>query len=131
MRTRALALLALLVVVSGCGSSSPGVRLGSVDEVAGRVTDNPDGLVILDVRTAEEFVETRIDGAVPIDFNLPDFGTRVASLNRSVPYVLYCRTGNRSEAAATIMKDLGFEDVIELDGGIVAWAAAGKPMVSG
>ena len=44
---------------------------------------------------------------------------------------MYCRSGNRSAGAREIMRDLGFEEVYEIDGGIADWVQAGLPIVSG
>jgi rhodanese-related sulfurtransferase len=101
------------------------------EEAAATIEAAPDGLVILDVRTPEEYAEARIEGATLLDFYRPDFAERLAELDRDVPYVLYCRSGNRSDQAFAMMRDLGFTSVQDVDGGIVAWMDAGLPVVSG
>lgn len=107
-----------------------GIRLVEPDEAAAIIADAPDDLVILDVRTAEEFDEGHLDGAVMIDFYRDDFADEVAKLDPDVPYVLYCRSGNRSGSAQAIMTDLGFTTVDEVNGGVLAWEAAGLPLVT-
>lgn len=132
MRRSAFILLALLALVaSACGgaTATDGVRLVDASSAAESV-DQP-GTVVLDIRTPQEYAEARIDGAVNIDFYATDFADSIAELPRDASYVMYCRSGNRSAEAAKLMKDLGFEDVSELDGGILSWANAGLPMVSG
>lgn len=148
-RRLAAFLLATMIAVS-CGSSAdtetgsadtepsgaesadaPGVRVVSVDEGAAIVNDPPDDLVVLDVRTPDEFAEAHIEGAVLIDFYEADFADQIAALDRDVPYVLYCRSGNRSSGAREMMNDLGFADVADIDGGILSWSAANLPVVSG
>ncbi len=108
-----------------------GTVMVSPEEAAATIEAAPDGLVILDVRTPEEFAEARIEGATLLDFYRPDFAERLAELDRDVPYVLYCRSGSRSDQAFTMMRDLGFTSVQDVDGGIVAWMGAGLPVVSG
>lgn len=93
--------------------------------------DPPEGLVVLDVRTPDEFAEARLDGAIMIDFYEDDFATQLAELDPNASYLLYCRSGNRSGQTALLMEELGFTDVADVDGGIVAWNAAGLPTVSG
>ena len=88
----------------------------------------PEGLIILDVRLPEEFAEARIPGAVNIDSYAEGFVNRLAQLDRTTPYVLYCRSGNRSGSVVPIMEDLGFQEVYDVDGGIVAWSEAGLPL---
>lgn len=117
------------------GASAPasvaaGITLISADGAAATITTAPDDLVILDVRTAEEFDEGHIEGAVMIDFYQGDFADRLAELDPDVPYVLYCRSGNRSGQTATIMEELDFQSVQDVDGGALAWQAAGLPLVT-
>lgn len=89
----------------------------------------PAGLVVLDVRTPEEFAAGHLDGAVMIDFQSPSFAADVVALGEDTPVFVYCRSGNRSAQAVAAMVQLGFTDLTELDGGIVAWEAAGLPLV--
>ncbi len=107
---------------------SAGVRVVSVEEAAAIAENPPSDLVVLDVRTAEEFAEGHLEGAMMIDFYADDFADQLAALDPSVPYLLYCRSGNRSDQAAAMMSDLGFVDVADVDGGIAAWTANGLPV---
>jgi phage shock protein E len=116
---------------SSSDAEAAGIRLVSATEGAALQTDPPDDLVILDVRTPEEFAEVHLDGAVMIDFYEADFADRLGELDPEVPYLLYCRSGNRSGQTTAIMGDLGFTDVADVDGGIVAWSGAGLPVVNG
>lgn len=65
-----------------------------------------------------------------IDVTSPDFEAQVAELDRDQPYVLYCRSGNRSVTARQVMADLGFTDVADIEGGITAGVAEGQPVVT-
>jgi rhodanese-related sulfurtransferase len=71
-------------------------------------------LVILDVRTPEEFSEIRVKGSQNIDWNGPDFKERVLKLDKNASYKVYCRSGNRSGRAMELMISLGFKDVENL-----------------
>jgi rhodanese-related sulfurtransferase len=130
--------LCLALLAAGCGddtdaaesAETPGVRLVSVQQAADIQADPPTDLVILDVRTPEEFAEAHIDGAMMIDFYLDDFADRLADLDPEVPYLVYCRSGNRSGQAVAIMEELGFADVADVDGGITTWFDAGLPTVT-
>ncbi len=116
---------------SGAGDSAGGVRVISPDEAFDTVFESPpDGLVVLDVRTPEEFAEQRLPDAVMIDFYEPDFADRIEDLDRDATYVLYCRSGNRSGQARELMEELGFSDVRDVDGGIVSWLDNGHPFVT-
>ena len=61
------------------------------------------GTIVLDVRTPAEFAAGHLPGAVNIDVEAPDFGTRIAALDASLPYAVYCRSGNRSGVALAAM----------------------------
>jgi len=108
-----------------------GIRVVEPEQAAATIDDPPDDLVILDVRTQAEFDEGHIEGAVILDFYRDDFAVELAKFDPEVPYVLYCRSGNRSSGTREIMADLGFESVEDVDGGIVGWQEAGLPVVTG
>ncbi len=86
------------------------------------------GTVVLDVRTPAEFADAHLAGAVNLDVNAADFRTKLSAFAKDVPYAVYCRSGNRSGTALTVMKGLGFTNTYHLGGGIQAWTAAGGPM---
>ena len=79
-----------------------GIRVVSAEEAAATIAAAPENLVILDVRTQEEFDEGHIEGAVMLDFYRDDFAEALAEFDPDVPYVLYCRSGNRSSGARAI-----------------------------
>ncbi len=85
-------------------------------------------IVLIDVRTAEEMQSGFIAGAENMDFNSPDFHSALSSMNQSKTYFVYCAVGKRSGKAAGMMKEMGFQHVITLDGGLKAWKAAGLPV---
>lgn len=53
------------------------------------------------------------------------------ALKSDEPVLVYCRSGRRSGLAMTALKEAGFTDIRSLDGGIVAWQDAGKPVIKG
>lgn len=83
--------------------------------------------VLLDVRTAKEFSEERIEGAVMVDYLSPSFRDEVAKFDRSKSYLVYCRTGHRTKGAAKVMRELGFRNVSVIAGGITKWKEGGFP----
>jgi rhodanese-related sulfurtransferase len=76
--------------------------------------------VLLDVRTPGEFREGYIPGAKNIDV-MGDFHGRIANLDKSKTYYVYCRSGGRSGRACQIMLGEGFEKVYNLGTGIMGW----------
>ncbi|WMW64961.1 rhodanese-like domain-containing protein [Nitratidesulfovibrio liaohensis] len=87
-----------------------------------------DAFMVLDVRTPGEFSEGHLQGARNIDFTSPEFRDRVRSLNRNRTYLVYCRSGNRSTKALEVFRELGFTSVLHMNGGTLAWNAAGLPL---
>jgi rhodanese-related sulfurtransferase len=85
--------------------------------------------ILVDVRTSDEFEEGHLENAVLIDFLGDDFKTKVAKLDKAKPVFVYCGTGRRSGNASKIFIELGFTQVFDLDGGINAWADAGKKLL--
>ena len=85
--------------------------------------------VVLDVREPEEYEHGHVPGAI----NLPqaDLVSRLAELPRDCPLVLICRSGARSLRAAQFLRQVGFEQVMNIQGGTEAWRAAGKPLALG
>lgn len=74
--------------------------------------------VMLDVRTPSEFQAGHIDKAVNIDFENQTFLSEIKKLDSSKTYFVYCRSGNRSGQAISVMKANGIKDIYELQGGL-------------
>lgn len=86
-----------------------------------------DEIQLVDVRTPEEFKTGHIKDAENIDYNNENFKSKISSLDKSKPVLVYCRSGKRSANAAEIMKELGFTKIVSLDGGMISWEAANLP----
>jgi rhodanese-related sulfurtransferase len=99
-----------------------------VKEFSEKITE--EGVRILDVRTPDEISEGYIEGAQFVDFYHEDFKIEIDSLNKEFAYAIYCRSGKRSSQAMEIMQEFGFENLYNLEGGIIEWTNAGMPVVS-
>lgn len=130
MRRLAALVIALALALAACGGGTAAVTQVEPVEAA-ELIESTDDLVVLDVRTPEEVAAGAIPGAINIDLSSPDFSARVADLDPTLPYLVYCRSANRSAQAVAVMADLGFTDLYEMAGGIISWANAGGPVVSG
>lgn len=82
--------------------------------------------VWIDVRQPEEWAEGTIPGVQRI--SLADLPSRLDHLDKSRTYVMVCRSGGRSGRAAALMAGQGFEKILNFDGGMLAWYAAGYPL---
>ena len=130
MKTQIKITLALfsLVLIASCSNkteeaSNKIVAVTDFDKVQ---SENED-LVILDVRTPEEFSEGHIKDAILINFMGDDFQNKIENLDKSKTYLLYCKAGGRQEKASIQMESMGFENILLLDGGMTSWLAEGKP----
>ncbi|MEV4881748.1 thioredoxin fold domain-containing protein [Chitinophaga ginsengisegetis] len=87
------------------------------------------GVQVFDVRTAGEFSTGHLPHALQADYTKKEeFKDRVQYLDKKKPVYIYCLSGGRSAAAAKWMRENGFANVVELDGGINAWKRAGKQL---
>ena len=93
-----------------------------------RIREGDPDFVILDVRTQKEFEIARIEGSVNLDYHSATFEADLEKLDRKKTYLVYCLVGVRSRGAARIMGRLGFEDVINMIGGISQWHREGLPI---
>ncbi len=84
---------------------------------------------VLDVRTAGEVAQGKIEGAVEIDFYSSDFLVQVNQISKDQEVYVYCAVGARSEEAARMLIQQGYTKVYHLQGGIQGWAQQGLPMV--
>ena len=78
-------------------------------------------IVLIDVRTHEEFLAGHIEGAINIDVTAADFASIINQFPKKGPVYLYCRSGKRSTRAANQMKTMNFKKIVELEGGYLAW----------
>lgn len=85
-------------------------------------------VVLLDVRTDAEVARGVIAGTRHIVLN--DLPGRLGELERDAVTVVYCQSGGRSAQACAYMAAQGFGKLHNLQGGILAWLRAGRPMVN-
>lgn len=120
------ALLVMGLTLTGCSSGTLATEKLGIEEFAEKITDT--SITVLDVRTPMEFAQGHIDRAVNIDFQGSEFEKKVLNLDKDAPIAIYCRSGNRSSQAVKVMEKLGFTNLYDMDGGVIDWAAANKPL---
>jgi rhodanese-related sulfurtransferase len=84
---------------------------------------------ILDVRTAGEVAQGKIEGALVIDYYSSNFLDQVRQLPKDQEVFLYCAVGARSEEAARLLVQQGYTKVYHLQGGIQGWSQEGMAVV--
>ncbi len=107
-----------------------GIRIINAAETKELLEQPPEGLVVLDVRAPEEFNAGRLSGATMINIYEASFADEVLALDRSVPYLVYCKAGSRSRSAVEFMAANGFTDVADFGGGWLQWSASGGSVES-
>jgi rhodanese-related sulfurtransferase len=100
------------------------------DEAQKLISEKKD-LVVLDVRTADEFEKGHIAGAKNLDFFGDDFAAQLKGLDKSKEYLVHCASGARSGKTVKEMTAENFLHVYHMNGGFHAWEEAGKPVQAG
>lgn len=118
----------IITFISGCSSSRnidtsemQTSVLHSINVVSAKEMIQNNNPIILDVRTPEEFREGHLENSINIDVNADDFTKEIAHLDKNANYLVYCRSGRRSLLAIQVMKDQGFTNVTNMEGGYNAW----------
>jgi thioredoxin 1 len=86
-------------------------------------------IVLLDVRTPEEYQTGHIKNAIDLDYRNATFSDQIRKLDPSKTYLIYCRSGRRSASTIDSLKKLGFTQLYDLKGGINAWKTEKLPIV--
>lgn len=121
-------LLTTLGLTSACGQAQKNYEDVDVKGFSELIEDS--GVVLLDVRTADEYAEGHIEGAVLIDQGQDDFVEKVkATITTDKQIAVYCRSGRRSANAANRLAAEGYK-CVNLQGGILAWKEAGMPVTT-
>lgn len=98
----------------------------NIDAAAFEIKINEPGVVLLDVRTPEEFQQAHIAKAINLNIYNEYFISDISALDKAKSYAIYCRSGKRSQDACQIMAELGFTNTYNLTGGIIEWVEAKK-----
>ncbi len=136
MKRLLLVLLVIAVTLTlGCAKTSPEITADITpqpSQIIADITtdqaftliqenqDNPD-FFIIDVRTQAEFEQGHIENAINIDYYSDTFQDELNNLDKDKTYLVYCKVGGRSKDALAIMKELGFMEAYNMQGGIDQW----------
>jgi phage shock protein E len=129
----------MMAVFGGCaagtdtGGSAKDIQANVLQEIPVReaksLLASPSARTVIDVRTPEEYTTGHLANALNIDYKAASFREEIGKLDKSKPYLVYCRSGKRAAEAVKIMDGLGFTDVKNLAGGILAWQSEGGAVV--
>lgn len=77
---------------------------------------------LIDVRTPNEFNQGSLDGALNMDFRSQNLENQLNTLDKTKPVFIFCQAGGRSGKCYKKMKDMGFSEVYDMEGGYGAWS---------
>lgn len=124
---RGMFLLLLAMILASCGKAvpqqsgeaGPAYQTITAEEGKAMLEEDP-GIILLDVRTPEEFAEGHIPGAIRItDSELEAEAPRQLP-DKDAKILVYCRSGRRSQASAQKLTDMGYTQIYDM-GGIIDW----------
>lgn len=105
---------------------SASVDAGSFGDVttkkASSMISSKKGLIILDVRTPEEYAKGHLINARLMNFYEPTFKDQLKTLPKDRTLLIYCKSGRRSAETLAMMKSLGFKSAYNMLGGFDAWS---------
>ncbi|AZA92941.1 Thioredoxin C-1 [Chryseobacterium nakagawai] len=119
-----------LILLTGCGKAQNNKSESSLPaiEFSKKLGQTKD-VQLVDVRTPGEFRNGHLKNAMNIDWSADDFNEKSKALDKSKPVFVYCMSGPRSMAAAAKLKEMGFKNVYEMQGGMMKWRNASLPEV--
>lgn len=85
-------------------------------------------IVLLDIRTKEEFDKGHLENAVSMDYSQPGFPAEVEKLERSKRYIIYDTNGKKNMNTLELMKELRFDKAHAVIGGLDEWKKQGLPL---
>jgi rhodanese-related sulfurtransferase len=119
-------LLAVLGMTSACGQKN--YEDVDVSGFAELITDS--SVIVLDVRTADEYGDGHIERAINIDVKKDDFLQKAkAAIPTGKTIAVYCRSGRRSANACGKLSSVGYK-CVNLKGGVLAWMDEKKPVIT-
>lgn len=133
LRSMAFGMAVLLLVTSCAQEASPPAGTGNISaaELSERLENNSAPL-ILDVRSASEFADGHIPGAINIAHDQftekPDTAFAALSAGKSDEIVVHCVSGRRASAAVTALTAAGYGNVRHLEGDFQGWQAGAYPV---
>jgi rhodanese-related sulfurtransferase len=125
MKKLIAALFVSSLFLTGCSTGASSASVTNLGAAEFLTEAEVQGVVLIDVRTPGEFSEGHIVDALNIDVQSSSFQSEIAALDKNATYALYCRSGNRSGAAADIMAEAGFTKILNAQVGFVDLVNAG------
>ena len=119
----------ILLVIFFLGSYLHANELWSVTQLKTKIDQSSEPLVLLDVRTIEEFETGRIKNSINIPHEILLSNIDLVSQYNDEQLVVYCRSGKRASLVIEALEKNGFTNVVDIEGDILAWSEANYPLV--
>jgi len=130
-----LSIAALLIAffIASCNNKKPSKTITEFGEInvviPSEFEEKSKNQLIVDIRTPQEFAQGHIEGAININLFDKNFTEQFSEFNKSEPIFLYCKSGMRSSKATEKLEALGFQNIYDLQGGIINWTKNNKPII--
>ena len=132
IHSKIILLTFVLISFIACGQKEKGKSNNTNSDQASISLISPSDLnnvnkdiLLIDVRTPQEFASGHLENAVNINYFDSDFTAQLKTLDKNKTVYLYCKSGRRSANAAEKLEDMGFVKIYDLEGGILNWQAKG------
>ena len=119
----------ILLGIFFLGSNLYAKELWSVTQLKTKIDQSSEPLVLLDVRTTEEFESGRIKNSINIPHEILLSNIDLVSKYNDEQLVVYCRSGKRASLVIEALEKNGFTNVVDIEGDILAWSEANYPLV--
>ncbi|MBJ6368088.1 rhodanese-like domain-containing protein [Snuella sedimenti] len=128
-RAKVLLFVLCITAIMGCKDAKvEGAQVISPKEAHTLLQTN--NILLIDVRTPEEFDSEHIQNAKNFDFKSNAFNEAIKTLEKEVPTIVYCRSGKRSTKSIKNFRDAGFTKLYMLKGGLIKWKDKGYKTVT-
>ena len=108
--------------------NSLSTELWTVNELKDSISETEYELVLLDVRTQSEYDSGHIKNAINISHEKILESPELLAEYKDSQMVVFCRSGVRAGKVIQLLESIGFEDIIDIDGDMLAWSEAGYRM---
>lgn len=119
----------ILLVTIFLGSNLYASELWSVTELKTKIDQSSEPLILLDVRTVEEFESGHIRNSINIPHEILLSNIDLVSEYNDEQLVVYCRSGKRASLVIEVLKKHGFTNIVDIEGDILAWSQSNYPLV--
>lgn len=123
MNTCTLPLLSFVLFIFLSCSQAQSPEFEKLNVVQFKKEIQSDSVLLIDVRTPEEYKAGHIENARNWNFYDENFLSLFEEIEKDKPIYLYCKSGGRSSSAANKLTEMGYKNIHELKGGMEAWKA--------